>query len=52
VLKVNAQIEEKSDYSKGSFYEGLEQVYNNFPKYHMKILLEDFNAKVLEGGLV
>ena len=27
-------------------YEELEQVFDNFPKYHMKILLGDFNAKV------
>ena len=27
-------------------YEELEQVFNHFPKYHMKILLGDFNAKV------
>jgi len=27
-------------------YEELEQVFNNFPKYHMKILLGDFNAKL------
>jgi endonuclease/exonuclease/phosphatase family metal-dependent hydrolase len=32
--------------SKDSFYEELEQVFNHFPKYHMKILLGDFNAKV------
>jgi len=37
---------EKSDDSKDSFYEELEQVFNHFPKYHMKILLGDFNAKV------
>jgi len=24
---------------------GLEKVFNNFPKYHMKILLGDSNAK-------
>jgi hypothetical protein len=29
-----------------SFYEELEQVFDHFPKYHMKILLGDFNAKV------
>ena len=30
-----------------SFYEELEQVFfYNFPKYHMKILLDYFNAKV------
>jgi len=37
---------EKSDGSKDSFYEELEQVFNHFPKYHMKILIGDFNAKV------
>jgi endonuclease/exonuclease/phosphatase family metal-dependent hydrolase len=31
---------------KGSFYEELERVFDKFPKYHMKILLGDFNAKV------
>jgi len=31
---------------KDSFYEGLEQDFYHFPKYHMKILLRDFNAKV------
>jgi hypothetical protein len=28
------------------FFEELEQVFYNFPKYHMKILLGDFNAKL------
>jgi len=38
---------EKSDDSKDIFYEELEQVFfYHFPKYHMKILLGDFNAKV------
>jgi hypothetical protein len=31
---------------KDSFYEELECVFDKFPKYHMKILLGDFNAKV------
>jgi hypothetical protein len=31
---------------KDRFCEELEQVFNQFPKYHMKILLEDFNAEV------
>ena len=34
------------DSSKDSFYEKLEQVFDNFPKYDMKILLGDLNAKV------
>jgi hypothetical protein len=28
------------------FYEELECVFNKFPKYHIKILLGDFNVKV------
>jgi len=32
--------------SKDNFYEELEQVFRHFPKYHMKILLGEFNAKV------
>jgi len=39
---VHAPSEEKSDESK----EELEQVFDHFPKYHMKMLLGDFNAKV------
>jgi hypothetical protein len=31
---------------KDSFYEELEQVFDHFPRYHKKILLGDFNAKV------
>jgi hypothetical protein len=31
---------------KGSFYEELERAFENFPKYHMKMLLGDFNAKL------
>jgi hypothetical protein len=46
VLNVHAQSEEKSDELKDSFYEKLEQVFHNFSKYHMKILLGDFHAKV------
>jgi hypothetical protein len=30
---------------KDSFYKKLEHVFDYFPKYHMKILLGDFNAK-------
>jgi hypothetical protein len=31
---------------KDSLYEELERVFDKFPKYHMKILSGDFNAKV------
>jgi hypothetical protein len=43
---MHAPSEEKSDESKDSFYEELKQVFDNFCKYHMKIMLGDFNAKV------
>jgi len=47
VLNVHAPSEEKSDESKDNFYVELEQVFfYHFPKYNMKILLGNFNAKV------
>jgi len=46
VVNVHAPSEEKSDEAKDSFYEELEQVFDQFPKYHMKVSLGDFNAKV------
>jgi hypothetical protein len=36
---VHAPSKEKSDGSKESFYEELEQDFDHFPGYHMKILL-------------
>jgi hypothetical protein len=46
VLNVHAPTESKIDNVKDSFYEELECVFNKFPKYHMKVLLGEFNAKV------
>jgi exonuclease III len=45
-LNVHAPTEDKTDDAKYSFYKELERVFDTFPKYHMKILLGDFNAKV------
>jgi hypothetical protein len=45
VLNEYAPTEDKADDIKDSFYKELEQVFDQFPRYHMKILL-DFNAKV------
>jgi hypothetical protein len=45
VLNVHAPTEDKIDV-KDSFYDELEWVFDKFPKYNMKILLVDFNAKV------
>ena len=50
VSNVCAPGEEKSDDSKGRFYEQLAQVLDHFSKYHMEILFRDFNVKFgIEG---
>jgi hypothetical protein len=46
VLNSHAPTEDKTDDVKDSFYEQLEYIFDKFPKYHMKILLGDFSAKV------
>jgi hypothetical protein len=46
VLNVYAPTEDNTYDVKDSFYEELERVFDKFSKYHMKILLEDLNAKV------
>jgi hypothetical protein len=46
VLNVRAPTEDRSDDAKDSFYEVPERVLDELPKYHMKMLLGYFNAKV------
>jgi exonuclease III len=46
VSNVHARCEDKGDDVKDSFYEELGHVFHQFPRYDMKILLGDFNAKV------
>jgi exonuclease III len=46
LLNVRAPTEDKDDDIKDSFYEELEQVFDQFHRYHMKILMGDFSAKV------
>jgi endonuclease/exonuclease/phosphatase family metal-dependent hydrolase len=46
IIVLNVPTEEKIDDVNVSFYEELERVFDKFPKYHMKVLLGDFNAKV------
>jgi hypothetical protein len=46
VLNVYDPTEDKTDDVNDSFYEDLEHLFDKFPKYRMKILLGDFNAKV------
>jgi hypothetical protein len=45
VLNVHAPTEDKTDGVKDSFCVELE-VFDKFPKYHIQILLGNFNAKV------
>jgi hypothetical protein len=46
VLNGHAPTEDKTDDVKDSFYVELERVFDKFPKYHMKIQLGYFIAKV------
>jgi hypothetical protein len=51
VLNVHAPIEDKDDVIKDSFYEELKQVFDQFPRYYMTILMGGSNAKGgREGG--
>ena len=45
---MHAPSEKKNSNSKDKFYEEGERVFDHFTKYHMTILLGEFNAKV--GG--
>jgi len=45
ILNVHASTEGISDEMKDSFYEESERVFNEFPMYHVNILLRDFSAK-------
>jgi hypothetical protein len=43
---VHSPCEDKGDKEKGSFFEELRRVSDQFPRYDTKIILGDFNAKV------
>jgi hypothetical protein len=43
---VHAPTEDKDDDIKDSFYEVPEQVFDQFPRHRMKILVGDFKAEV------
>jgi hypothetical protein len=46
VLNDHSRTEDKIDDVRERVYEELEHIFIKFSKYHMKILLGDFNAKV------
>jgi hypothetical protein len=45
VLNVHVPCKDKSDDVNDSFYEEAGRVFDQFPRYNMKILLGDFNGK-------
>jgi hypothetical protein len=51
VLNVHAPTEDKTDDVEDSSYEELERIFDKFPKYSMKTLLGDLNAKVDREGI-
>jgi hypothetical protein len=51
ILNFHAPTEDKSDDVKDSFYEELRCVFDKAPKYHSKMLLSDFSAKVGKGNI-
>jgi hypothetical protein len=46
VLNVHAPAEDEIDYVKDNFIPEVGTLFNKFSKYHTKILLGDFSAKV------
>jgi hypothetical protein len=46
ILNAHALTEDKNYDVKESFFKELERLFHKFPKYHIKILLGKFNAKV------
>jgi hypothetical protein len=50
ILSVHAPCEDKSDDVKDSICEEQGHVFDQFPRYYMKILLGDFSAKVGREG--
>jgi hypothetical protein len=51
VLNVHAPTEDKTDYVNDGFHEELTCMFEKFPKYHLKVLLGEFNAKVDREGI-
>jgi hypothetical protein len=50
-FNVHVPCEDKNDDVKDSFYEELGCVFDQFPRYNMKILPRDFNAKVVRKDI-
>lgn len=51
LICAHAPTEEKDDSTKEEFYDLLEETYDRCPKYDVKIILGDFNAKIGKESL-
>jgi len=51
ILNVNTPTRDKRDNIKDSFYEELQCVLHQLPKYNMRILLRDFNENIGTGDI-
>jgi hypothetical protein len=49
VLNADVPCDDNSDAVKESFYEELGRVFDQFPRYDMKILLSDLKAKIFSN---
>jgi hypothetical protein len=49
VLNVHAPTEDEIDDMKDRFYEELEQIFDKFPRYNLKILLGRFQCQSRQG---
>jgi len=52
VLNVHTQNEDNNNNTKDSFQKETEQVLHHSPRYHMIILLGDFNAKLIVNSVI
>lgn len=46
LINAHAETEEKDEVTKESFYQRLEQAYDETPSNDIKIIIGDFNAKI------
>uniref|UniRef100_A0A8D8V6E2 Craniofacial development protein 2 n=1 Tax=Cacopsylla melanoneura TaxID=428564 RepID=A0A8D8V6E2_9HEMI len=46
IISVHAPTEEKSDEDKEIFYDGLDQLLSQIPRYDIKLIMGDFNAQI------
>ena len=46
IINVHAPTEDADDHIKESFYDKLEQTYDNAPQHDIKMVIGDFNAKI------